>query len=63
MRRLWRVLSAAWALCGWGLLLGCGYWIGHDIGFGRGARAIAEVIHEMRQGAYETPEPWDRGEI
>ncbi|WP_234685690.1 hypothetical protein [Bradyrhizobium monzae] len=31
--------------------------------YGKGARNTARLVIEMRQGADETPEPWDRGDI
>lgn len=63
MRRLWRVLGGIWSVIGWGILLAAGYHIGATAGYGRGARDIARLMIEMRQGNFETPEPWDRGDI
>lgn len=63
MRRLWSVVSALWSLLGWAILIGAGWQMGAHAGYGRGARDIAALIHEMRQGATETPEPWTHGGI
>jgi hypothetical protein len=45
------------------LLIAAGIHIGQGYGYGRGARDIARLMIEMRQGATETPEPWDSGGI
>jgi hypothetical protein len=63
VRRALRVLGALWSLFGWGILLAGGYWLGVQDGYARGARDIARLMIEMRQGSFETPETWDRGDI
>jgi uncharacterized membrane protein YccF (DUF307 family) len=63
MKAILRVLGGLWTAFGWMLLIAVGLHMGVQIGYGRGARDTARLIHEMRQGAYETPEPWDSGGI
>lgn len=63
MRRLLRVLGGLWTAFGWIILLAAGINAGQWIGYGKGARDTARLVIEMRQGAYETPEPWDSGGI
>lgn len=63
MRRLWRFLGAIWGLFGTTLVLAVGYWLGIQVGYGKGARAIADLMIEMRHTDFETPDPWDRGDI
>jgi hypothetical protein len=58
-----RVLGGLWSLCGTGLILACGYWIGLQVGYGKGARDTARLVIEMRQGGDAIDEPWDRGDI
>lgn len=63
MRRLLRVLGAIWSLIGTAVVLASGYWMGMQVGYGKGARAIADLMIEMRHTDFETPDPWDRGDI
>jgi hypothetical protein len=63
VRRLWRALGAIWNAAGIGIVLVAGYWLGSNVGYGRGARDLARLVIEMRQAGYETPEPWDSGDI
>lgn len=63
IRRGLRVLGGLWTAFGWIILLAAGMHLGAQIGFGRGARAVADLVIELRQGGYETPEPWDSGQI
>jgi hypothetical protein len=63
MRRLLTVLHWAWELFGAIVLLAMGWHFGGQAGYGRGARDLARLVIEMRQGAYETPAPWQHGSI
>ncbi|MGX1237309.1 hypothetical protein AB7M71_010447 [Bradyrhizobium japonicum] len=46
-----------------GVALAIAFNIGVWNGYGRGARDIARLMIEMRQGGYAVDEPWDRGGI
>jgi hypothetical protein len=63
MRLLGRLLGAFWNAVGIGIVLFAGYWLGSNVGYGHGARDIARLVIEMRQGDVETPDSWDHGEI
>ncbi|TYL95945.1 hypothetical protein FXB40_13605 [Bradyrhizobium rifense] len=63
MSRLWRVLDRIWSAFGLVLVFCAGMSAGQWIGFGKGVRAIADLVIEMRHTSVETPDPWDRGEI
>lgn len=58
-----RLLRWGWGAFGYGLIFCIGMAAGQWIGFGKGARAVVDLVTEMRQSSYETPDPWDRGEI
>lgn len=63
MKRVWRVLGGIWSGLGLVLLFAAGMHAGQWIGYGKGARDTVRLVIEMRQGAVDAPEPWDRGDI
>ncbi|MET3967280.1 hypothetical protein [Bradyrhizobium sp. S3.9.1] len=63
MRAIRRVLGGLWNAFGCLLLICAGMQAGQWIGYGKGARDLSRLIIEMRQGGYETPDSWDRGDI
>ncbi|MBR0884072.1 hypothetical protein ABIF65_003536 [Bradyrhizobium japonicum] len=58
-----RIISWLWNTLALGAALAMAFHIGQWAGYGKGARDIARLVTEMRQGGYAVDEPWDRGGI
>lgn len=63
MRLLGRIMSALWSTLGIIVIFCAGMQAGQWIGYGKGARDTVRLVIEMRQSSFETPDPWDRGDI
>lgn len=58
-----KAIQWLWNTLALGFALAIAFNIGQWAGYGRGARDIARLMIEMRQGGYAVDEPWDRGDI